>query len=271
MRAAVLGKPVAHSLSPTLHNAAYHALGLSHEYSAIEVVESELVEFVTNLDSTWLGLSLTMPLKEVAFSITQTCDDLAVKSGAINTLIFANGIHGYNTDVLGIVDAVTENGLINIDTMTIFGSGATARSALLAASNLGAKSVDVVARNVSDSAKLHDLALSLNMDLRVCAVTQSNWLQADLVINTTPVGVLDEIAKEVFKPKGLLLDVVYDPWPTQLAACWSTNGGNVLSGLTMLLHQAGHQITLMTGQPAPLTEMRAALNLELLDRGLSTI
>ena len=271
MKAAVLGKPVKHSLSPTLHNAAYHALGLSHEYSAIEVAESELLDFVSKLDSTWLGLSLTMPLKEAAFEVAQTCDDLAVKSGAINTLIFENGIHGYNTDVLGIVDAVTENGLTNINTMTIFGSGATARSALLAASHLGARSIDLVARNVSDTLKMQELALSLEVDLQTCAVKQSNWLQADLVINTTPVGVLDEIAKEVFQPNGLLLDVVYDPWPTQLAASWSTNGGNVLSGLTMLLHQAGHQITLMTGQPAPIAEMRAALNLELLDRGLSAI
>ena len=98
-----------------------------------------------------------------------------------------------------------------------------------------------------------------------------NWLSSDVVINTTPVGVLDEVAKDVWQPKGILLDVVYHPWPTQLAASWEISGGTVTSGLSMLLHQAAHQVALMTNLPAPIDEMRAGLNLELLARGLNTI
>jgi shikimate dehydrogenase len=102
-------------------------------------------------------------------------------------------------------------------------------------------------------------------------LADSGWLQADVVVNTTPVGAMDETAREVYSPKGLLLDVVYDPWPTQLAASWAVTGGTIVSGLSMLLHQAGHQVTLMTGKPAPVAQMREALNAELLARGLSTI
>jgi shikimate 5-dehydrogenase len=69
----------------------------------------------------------------------------------------------------------------------------------------------------------------------------------------------------------VILDVVYNPWPTQLAASWAVTGGTIVSGLAMLLHQAGHQVTLMTGKPAPVAQMREALNAELLARGLSTI
>jgi shikimate dehydrogenase len=102
-------------------------------------------------------------------------------------------------------------------------------------------------------------------------IGESGWLTADVVINTTPVGVLDEMAREVASPAGLLLDVVYNPWPTQLAASWAVTGGTIVSGLSMLLHQAGHQVTLMTGEPAPIDQMRIALNAELLTRGLSAI
>ena len=271
MRAAVLGSPVAHSLSPVLHRAAYAALDLPHTYDAIDVPEVELIDFVNGLDANWLGLSLTMPLKEVAFKLSSVCDDLAIQTGAINTLVFGDELRGYNTDVLGIVDAVREAGYETIATATIFGSGATARSALVALHRLGAKQISVVARNESALTRMLTMGTELNVTLKAQTLSETTWLESDLVINTTPVGALDEIAQQVFRPKGLLLDVVYDPWPTQLAACWSVTGGQIISGLSMLLHQACHQVNLMTGEVAPLAKMRDALNSELLTRGLSAI
>jgi shikimate dehydrogenase len=128
-----------------------------------------------------------------------------------------------------------------------------------------------VARNEPDIERLSDLASELGVSFQRQVLTDSNWLTAEVVINTTPMGVMDADAREVSAPIGLLLDVVYNPWPTQLAASWAVNGGTIVSGLSMLLHQAGHQVTLMTGQPAPLMQMREALNAELLVRGLSTI
>jgi shikimate dehydrogenase len=212
-----------------------------------------------------------MPLKEVAFSFADTCDEFATVTGAINTLVFQNGIQAFNTDVLGIVDALTEAEVSQITSGVIFGSGATARSALVALHRLGACNVICVARNTSDIERMATIANEIGVRFESTPISESEWMTADVVINTTPVGVLDEVAREVISPIGLLLDVVYNPWPTQLAASWAVTGGTIVSGLSMLLHQAGHQITLMTGQPAPIDQMRSALNAELLSRGLSTI
>lgn len=271
MKAAVLGSPVSHSLSPVIHNAAYRALGLDHSYSAIEIAEPDLGNFLDSVDENWLGVSLTMPLKEVAFEFAQTCDELANLTGAINTLVFREQLEAYNTDVLGIVDALTEAGSGQIDTAVIFGSGATARSALVATQRLGAKEVSCVARNVDDVLRMKSVAAAIGVEFSHTETGESGWLVADVVVNTTPVGVLDEIAREVYSPNGLLLDVVYNPWPTQLAASWAVTGGTIVSGLSMLLHQAAHQVMLMTGQTAPVAQMREALNAELLTRGLNTI
>ena len=271
VKAAVLGSPVSHSLSPVLHVAAYRALGLDHNYSAIEVTEQELGEFLDNVDENWLGVSLTMPLKEVAFQFAETSDELANLTGAINTLVFGSQVKAYNTDVLGIVDALTEAGSDQIATAVIFGSGATARSTLVAVQKLGAQEVSCIARNFDDVRRMAIVAAEIGIKFTHTPLSDSEWLLADVVVNTTPVGALDEIACEVHSPKGLLLDVVYNPWPTQLAASWAVTGGTIVSGLSMLLHQAGHQVTLMTGKPAPVAQMREALNAELLARGLSAI
>ena len=104
MKAAVLGSPVSHSLSPVLHNAAYAALNLDHSYSAIETKETELGTFLESVDTQWLGVSLTMPLKEVAFEFADTCDELAKLTGAINTLVFGSEtifqLHFYKVKVI---------------------------------------------------------------------------------------------------------------------------------------------------------------------------
>ena len=271
MKAAVLGSPVTHSLSPILHNAAYAALGLDHTYNAIEIAESGLGEFLEKVDTRWMGVSLTMPLKEVAFEFADSCDEVSRITGAINTLVFGDNIRGFNTDVLGIVDALTESATTQICSGVILGSGATARSSLVALQKVGATRVNCVARNKSDLERMATLARDIGLAFESLPIDKSQWMTADVVINTTPVGVMDEIAREVFSPTGLLLDVVYNPWPTQLAASWAASGGSIVSGLSMLLHQAGHQVTLMTGEPAPIPQMRSALNAELLLRGLSTI
>lgn len=271
VKAAVLGSPVSHSLSPVLHNAAYRALGLNHTYSAIETAASELGGFLESIDDNWLGVSLTMPLKEAAFEFATSCDELAQITGAINTLVFGTQVKAFNTDVLGIIDALTEVGPAQVESAVIFGSGATARSALVAVQKMGAKEVACVARNLSDIERMAMVANKIGVSFTPAQVSESGWLLADVVVNTTPVGVLDEAAQEVSSPNGLLLDVVYNPWPTQLAASWGVAGGTIVSGLSMLLHQAAHQVTLMTGEPAPVAQMREALNAELLTRGLATI
>jgi shikimate dehydrogenase len=271
MKAAVLGSPIAHSLSPVLHRAAYQALGLDHTFEAVEVTEVQFSDFVRSLDSSWFGLSLTMPLKEIAFDVADTVDEVARQAGAINTLVLGDTISAYNTDVAGIVDSFLEFGVSAPKSAVILGAGATARSALVAFSELGVKEVNVVARNQTKANHLIELGRSLQIEVAHKEISSSGWLDAPVVINTTPKGAMDEIAMEVERPKGTLLDVVYDPWPTLLAASWGVQGGQILSGLTMLLHQAAHGVELMTGQPGPVEAMRAGLNEELLSRGLATI
>ena len=271
MRAAVLGSPISHSLSPVLHRAAYESLGLAHQYEAIEVTEAELVSFVRNLDDSWMGLSLTMPLKEVAFDVADTVDEIAVQAGAINTLVLGESISAFNTDVLGIFDSFAEHGVKNPQSAVIFGAGATARSSLVAFAKMNVGEVKVVARNSEKAEALVAQGKALGILVEHSELSNSGWLTSDLVINTTPKNVMDEIAVDVENPVGVLLDVIYDPWPTLLAAAWGVQGGQIVSGLSMLLHQAVHAVELMTGLPGPVEAMREGLNRELLARGLTTI
>src|SRR5690625_1926993 len=135
-RAAILGSPIEHSLSPVLHRAAYAALGLeSWAYDRYEVTEENFARFVSGCGTEWAGLSLTMPLKQVALQVVDVVEPLAEVVGAVNTLLFSPGglKVGANTDVYGIVAAVTQarGGAAETPrTGVIVGGGATAASAV---------------------------------------------------------------------------------------------------------------------------------------------
>lgn len=276
LRAAVLGCPITHSKSPALHRAAYQAAGQrGWRYDAIELTQPELPGFVAGLDDTWLGLSLTMPLKEAGLALADDADDVARATGAVNTLVLPgtgrrgdgriDGIAGYNTDVDGIVAAVRHAMSGAIERVAILGAGATARSAAVAASRLGAQSVEVYARRPDAADEVAQVAGRFG-----CATLTSQWskaaagLDADLVISTVPRGVADDWAALVSgRARGALLDVVYDPWPTPLAASWqATEGtGAVVAGLAMLLWQAAEQVRLMTGLHPDVAAMARAVGL----------
>ena len=258
-KAAVLGSPIAHSLSPVLHNAAYASLGLDAHYDKIEISQTQLADFVATLDDTWMGLSLTMPLKEVAFDVATTISATATLAGAINTLVLRDGIHADNTDVYGIVAAVREMTDSHLDSATVIGSGATARSALIALRDLGVSQVAMIARNPSAIAECSRLADQLGISLTPSTSVAQDLNAPDVVISTVPKGVADDFITVVKDPRGVLLDVVYHPWPTALAAAWQAQGSTATAGHVMLLHQAARQVELMTGQLAPVEVMRSAL------------
>ena len=259
MKAAVLGHPVSHSLSPTLHNAAYSALGLNHSYEAIDVQQIELESFVRSLDKEWMGLSLTMPLKEAPFNFVGLISPTARLTKSINTLVLADEIYADNTDVYGIQAAVLETVDREIQTVTIVGSGATARSSVVAAFNLGAQSVRVISRNQVTTQECALIAHELGITFASGLLHTTDWHSSDLVINTTPAGVADVLCDEIDEAQGLLLDVVYSPWPTRLAHTWQKLGAATCSGHLMLLHQACQQVHAMTGEQAPIAAMRTAL------------
>ena len=267
-RAAVLGSPVSHSLSPLLHTAGYAARGLSDwQYTYADVTEPDLVEFVAGLDRSWRGLSLTMPLKEVAFEVATTVTDLAARAGAINTLIRRpdGGWDADNTDVFGIVQSLRHLPVVEVARGTeavIIGAGATARSAGLAVEQLGIRSVAVAARRPEAAEKL--AAFAVEQGLAARAVDLEAWVDqsAPLVLSTVPVGAggyLAESARAVHARLDIVLfDVVYANWPSPLAAAVSAAGGETISGLEMLIHQAARQFELFTGQSVDVATMRAA-------------
>jgi shikimate dehydrogenase len=248
-RAAVLGSPIAHSLSPVLHRAAYAELGLDWRYDAYDVGEDDLPAFLDEVDDGWVGLSLTMPLKRAVLPLLHWTSAGASAVQAVNTVVFARGRRlGTNTDVPGMSAALLERGVTRIRTATVLGGGATAASALAALASSGVKDPRVVVRRASSADALRPVAGQLGQQLHVEAWSDgASALGADVVVQTTPSGAADTLADSVPDRPGVLFDVVYDPWPTPLAAAWEAAGGTVLNGLDLLVHQAVLQVRLMTG------------------------
>ncbi|WP_421733828.1 shikimate dehydrogenase [Cellulomonas sp.] len=263
-RAAVLGHPVAHSLSPTLHRAAYAALGLDGwRYDAVDVTEAELATFVHGLDASWAGLSLTMPLKQTVIPLLDHVEPLAEVVGAVNTVLFqGRTLIGANTDVHGLVAALGE-GLdgAQVRTAAVLGAGATAASTLAALAQLGCASPVVYVRALARAGGLMRAAHRMGVTpvYRTLDAAVGEIGRADAVVSTLPPFAADAIAAQVTHAEGVLLDVAYDPRPTALSVAWAAAGGAVVGGERMLLHQAAEQVRLMTGRAAPLAAMSAAL------------
>lgn len=267
MRAAVLGSPVAHSLSPVLHAAAYAALGLDGwHYSAHECAAAALPGFVDGLGPAWAGLSLTMPLKRVALDVAHEVSPLAAATGAANTLVLRGGHRSAeNTDVAGIVAALGESRAAGTGgRAVVLGAGGTAQAALAALDQLGVSEIDVLVRDVGRAGELRAAAERLGMAPTVSdaladpARTAAALAGADVVISTLPRDAADALTG--VRASAVVLDVGYAPWPTPFAAAAAAAGARVVSGLEMLLHQAVAQVELMTGQPGPVDAMRAALD-----------
>lgn len=277
MRAAVLGSPIAHSLSPVLHRAAYRAMGLSGwSYDAIECPEDGLAAFLATREGDWAGLSLTMPLKRVALTLADEVSELAVAVGGANTLLFRAGSGGTradNTDVHGIVTALTDAGLAKPDDgVVILGGGATAASALVAVRELGLAGAVLAVRDRARAGEAADAGrrAGLSVEVRTLSDLAAVVTPGTLVISTLPGGAADPYADLVARSGAAVFDVTYAPWPTVLGAAVAEAGGRVLGGFPMLLHQAVRQVALMTGRPdVPVAAMRAAGEAELHRRSKS--
>ncbi|MFJ4568687.1 shikimate dehydrogenase [Streptomyces caelestis] len=262
-RAAVLGSPIAHSLSPVLHRAAYAELGLTGwSYDRFEVDEATLPGFIEKLGPEWAGLSLTMPLKRAVIPLLDEVSETAASVEAVNTVVFTEDGRrvGDNTDIPGIVAALRERGIEQVGSAAILGAGATASSALAALARICTGEVVVHVRSEARAAEMRQWGERLDVEVRIADWSEAEEaLSAPLVIATTPAGATDSLASSVPERPATLFDVLYDPWPTTLAARWSAHGGAVVSGLDLLVHQAVFQVEQMTGSsPAPLEAMRTA-------------
>ena len=263
---AVLGSPIAHSLSPVLHQAAYESLGLTDwTYRAVECEQVRLQPVLEGLEADGLaGVSLTMPLKKAVLPMLARVERLATDVGAANTVLFggvAGDWWGANTDVPGMLAALRFYGVEAVRDAVVLGGGATAASALAALRELGATAVTVHVRRPEAVGDLLEAAGRLGVTPRIepWTLAVESIAEAGLVISTTPAGATDSLVAAVPEDGGgVLFDVVYSPWPTELAAAWMDRGGMVVGGLELLVQQAALQVELMTGEDAPIEAMRAA-------------
>ncbi len=269
-RAGVRGSPIAHSLSPVLHSAAYAALGLTDwTYDLAEVDEAGFLAHTAALDPGYRGLSLTMPLKEVAFQVVHTVSDLAKRVGAINTIVRdERGWRGYNTDVYGIIESLRQIGVGDVDEALLVGAGATARSALEALAEMSTRKVSFMVR---DEVRAQTAAFARSLGMQAEGIPMGAWpAGAKVIVGTVPgaayAGLLGTLPAA---PAGaVVLDCVYGE-PTALPEVARERGYATAQGTDMLLHQARGQVKLMTGHEAPTEAMRAALEgaLAARDRG----
>lgn len=258
MRAAVLGHPIDHSLSPALHNAGYRALGLDQwHYGRHDLGAMELARFVAGLGQDWRGLSLTMPLKEVCLEVADEVSATARLAGVGNTLVRRRqgGWLADNTDVGGLVDALLPHWAPTRQ-VVVLGAGATARSALLALAELGVAEVLVLARRPQQRAGLLEWAAFTlpSLDVTAAELVNEAWREAAVVISTLPAG-HDQL--ELASGEGLVFDAVYAGWPTPFARAAAAAGRQVVGGIDLLVHQAARQFELFCGQPAPIEVMAA--------------
>lgn len=271
-RAAVIGSPIAHSLSPQLHRAAYRALGLTGwTYDRYEVDERTLEPFLAGLSGPWAGLSLTMPLKRAVIPLLDGISETAASVEAVNTVVLAEDGRrtGDNTDIPGMLAALRERGVYRVPHAAVLGAGATASSALAALARICDGEVTAYVRSRARAEEMRGWGERLGV-----AVTTADWseaaeaLRAPLVVATTPAGSTDALAAAVPDSPGTLFDVLYEPWPTELAASWLRRGGELVGGLDLLVHQAVLQVELMTGvEQGPLEAMRRAGEEALAARG----
>jgi len=256
----VLGKPIAHSKSPQLHLAAYRALGL-HDwtYERIECGAEELPRVVGGFGPEWVGVSVTMPGKFAALRFADERTERAALVGSANTLVRTPaGWRADNTDIDGVTGALgTASG-----PALVCGSGGTAPAAIVGLAELGVTAVTVVARDPAKAARLLDLGTRVGVSTGFCGLDSGELAEqvaaAEVLVSTIPADVASRYAG-IFAKIPVLLDAVYDPWPTPLADAVAAAGGRVINGLQMLLHQAFAQVEQFTGLPAPREAMAAAL------------
>lgn len=249
IKGAVLGSPISHSLSPVLHSAAFDYLGIEGSYSAIEVTSGSLQEFVKNRASEFDYLSLTMPLKEEVLTLDVDVDDLTRRIQSGNTLINRNGAWALtSTDGSGLVAALAHAGLRDFESVLILGAGGTARAVAGALDSI-TKNLHVLGRSSVRQEALESAVMHTHFEYHRWNL-EVDFNNYDLIVNTTPAGAADLLATSVHPGvQATLFDVIYKPWPTELAQRWSDCGGTVLNGLELLLYQGLDQLEIVLDKP----------------------
>ena len=262
-RCAVLGDPIDHSLSPALHRAAYAELGLDWSYEAVRVPAGGLAVFLDGLAADWRGLSLTMPLKREVVPLLTSEDEWTRLSGVANTVLLddVGGRHGLNTDVPGAQAALARATDSHLRHAVVLGGGATAASIVLALAERGLEHATLAVRDPARAAGTVEVVSRHPRPPEVTVVSLAGLgtLGADVVVSTIPPAAQSEGVLEAVRDVPIAFEVVYDPWPTPLAAQASAQGHTLVGGLDLLLWQAVDQVRAMTGRfDVPVEAMRRA-------------
>ena len=245
IRAAVLGSPISHSLSPILHRTAYTHLKIAAKYSQFEVKSGQLQSF---LDShrDLNALSLTMPLKEEALTVVHQVSDLARQISSGNTLhMVGDQWHLTSTDVAGFAQAMRFNNTEISGKLLLIGAGATAR-AVVAACDGVSQEIHIISRNPDREILIRAAAPNSKLIFHPWVKT-ALINSADLVVNTTPGTAADFFIDSVSNPIGSYFEVLYHPWPTQLFSHWLEQGSPTIDGIELLVQQAISQVEIFAG------------------------
>ena len=254
----ILGRPVSHSLSPAMHNAAFQKIGLNAVYVAFPV--TDLPQAVAGLKGLGIrGVSVTIPFKEEIIPLLDDLDSQAARMGAVNTVVNRDGrLLGYNTDWLGARAALQQHTHIAGQHFLVLGAGGASRAIVFALKEEGGK---VTVTDVD-----HSRALSLSKDFGAEAIPLSALTEcpAQILINATPVGMAPAVDDLPLPPHllerfTLVMDIVYRPLATRLLREAEKRGCRTIDGLQMLIHQATAQFELFTGLTAPLEVMAKAV------------
>ena len=259
----VFGDPVAHSLSPAMHNRAFAYTGYKGVYLPFQVKEIEpAVMAVKTLGIR--GISVTLPHKVAVMEYLDRLDPLAERIGAVNTIVNADGVlTGYNTDCFGAVSALVQHTDINGKDVAIIGAGGAARAIGWGMVDAGGN-VTIINRSAEKGEQL-----AKDLSAAFLPLDGVDKLEADILINTTPVGMHPHTADlpvpaEIFRRGMLVMDIVYTPLKTEFLKQAQAAGSRIIDGLTMFVLQGARQFELWTGLEAPVDAMREAV-LEQLD------
>ena len=255
----IIGNPVAHSLSPAMHNSAFESLGLNKVYVPFHASDAgKAIDACRALNVH--GLSVTIPHKEAVLAHIDSIDPVAEKIGAVNTLVFdeEKSIHGLNTDWIGANRALTDKLELKGKKILLLGAGGSARAIGYGLLEAGAE-VILASRTVSRMQKLAE-----TLECNCIPLAEIESMHADALVNATSVG-MAPIENASLVPAAILgnfpvvMDIVYAPLETRLIKEAKSAGCEVINGLSMLLYQGVAQFEAWTEQDAPVEVMRSAL------------
>ncbi|MDI9478174.1 MAG: shikimate dehydrogenase [Bacillota bacterium] len=260
----LVGYPLGHSLSPLLHNATIEKEKLNYIYLPFPVEEKKFAAAMEGFRAINVrGLNITIPYKEAVIPFLDKVDPLAARIGAVNTIVNEEGVFtGYNTDIMGIVRMIREDGNFSIrgKKVMLLGAGGAARAAGIGVLEEGAASLSVVNRSLTRAEKLAEEWKGYYPAAEIEAlplenrIFRENLKEVELIIDSTSVGMAPHadvaplIPAEFLHEKMLVVDLVYNPLETCLMQAARAGGAKSLNGLGMLIYQGIEAFRLWTGR-----------------------